>query len=130
MEQELEEQKLTIEDLQQQFNALQFFDDKLEAKNEQLWIEARDKDDVRTQLLLEMLFVNKLNTIASNYNWIAQHEYSKFKQTIFKTKITNLNSETDEFGYIKGFGMKMTPEDFNTYEEFYNEIFVTHLIHD
>lgn len=125
-----EEQKLTIEDLQQQFDSLQFFDDKLEAKNEELWIEARENDDVRTQLLLEMLFVNKLNTIASNYNWIAQHDYSKFKQGIFKQRVTSPKSETDEFGYITGFGMFLSEEDFQLYQEFYDSIFVTHLIHD
>lgn len=116
-----------IDELKLQYENLTYFDQDLKPIYE-LWKQAQEDETMTTQLLMDMLFVNKVNTISSNYDWIARHPDSEFKQKLFKQKLTCKTTITDEFGSVKGFGTAMTPEEWDVWEQFHDEVFKIEVI--
>lgn len=116
---------MTLESFKAMYDSLQFFDGDLNPKNIPAWREAQNDDAYRMQLLMEMLFVSKLETIRRDYERRKQYEYSPFKQKQFKKVLTSPDTKTDEFGNVLNFGMKMDLEEYEMFEELYNEIFIT-----
>lgn len=119
--------KLTVEALREQYASLYYFDEDLNAAHAEEWLKAKENEIIRTQLLLEMVFVNKLQTVGRWYEWVASHK-GKFDEERFYNEITNLQAITDPFGNIHPWGMFFTPEDFDIYKTFYDELFQTEII--
>lgn len=114
---------VTKEDLLHQYNNLQYFNKELTpVDTEAIYAASQDKD-LSLTLLEEMLFVNRLTTISRCFTWEDAHAHRPFHQKLFKQKIVNPKSETDQFGNIHRFGMKMSNKQFDVYKEFHDEIF-------
>lgn len=118
---------MNTDELQLIYDNLTYFDKDLLPVEEE-WLKARDNEELKHQLVLEGIFVNRLNTIASNNEWVLAHEYSPFKQKLFKKIITDPTTETDEFQSVKGFGTKMSKEEWEVYEEFHNKLFIVETV--
>ena len=118
--------------LQDMFKSLQYFS--VDENNEfiplyEKWMGAKDSAHETIQLTIEMQFVNKIQSIGRYKEYLEQYKYSSsFKREFFKKIITSPTSITDSFGMIKDWGMSMTTEEFDTYEEFYDTIYVTSII--
>ena len=120
----------TVEELQAQFDSLHYFTEDLTAKNEDDWVLAKDDQEMRTQLILEMLFVNKLQTIARYYEYLEQHkDESEFTKGIFKSRLTNKSAITDAFGMIPHVGSKLAEDgEFELYQGFYDSLYITETV--
>jgi hypothetical protein len=122
----------TVEILREQFESLQYFSKEtlLPHDKDALMNVVNEGEQQMMQLAMEMMFVNKLNTIARNIEWVHGHSYSPFKAKFFKEKLTNPATEADQFGNVSKWGMKMLPEEWALYEELYNELFQHEVIDD
>lgn len=121
----------TLDALREQFKNLHYFDDELKPQNTDDWIKAKDNEAKRTQLILEMMFVNKLQVIGRVYEWEASHKDAYDEKRFYNT-ITNPKALTNEFGEIineqgeaGGWGMAMLKDEFDVYKTMYDEIFDT-----
>lgn len=117
---------ITVEELIEQYDNLQFFDEELKMKDKDNLYRAYHEPELLGPLTMEMIFVNKLTTISRYNNWKAQKESMSQHHlvNIFKERITNPETPADNFGHIKGFGMKMSIEEFDVFEKAHEEIFI------
>lgn len=123
----------SLEDLHMQFEGLRYHSKETLKPHDPTSIFSipREGEEAMMQFLSEMIFVNRLNTIAVNKEWVLGHSYSPFKARMFKEKLTNPKTECNEFGQVDKWGMKMAlPGEWDLYEKFYNEIFEHTLIDD
>lgn len=114
---------MIVDELQEVYDNLQFFNEEM-VPIESEWNKVKDNDELRHQLVLEALFVNRLNTIAKNHEWIEGNKDSLFKQKLFKKVITDPTTETDEYFCVKGYGTKMTNEEWDAYEQLHYRLFI------
>lgn len=129
----------TIEEVQERFDALVYFDkEELMPVGELDWETIYESPELTAQLISDMMFVNRMNTIARNYEW-RERQISEFKKNELKRKLTDPNAITNEFGEVMSsngndisdrlvIGTKMTPEEWDLYEKFYDTIFNTEII--
>lgn len=96
---------------------LQFFTQDLEADNDKI-LTLKKEDPSYLIFVEELLWVNKLLTI-EKYLSIK----SKFKQNLFRNKITDSLSQADELGIIYRWGIKMTPNEFEEFLNLYQELY-------
>lgn len=119
-----EEYKTTVEDLLTQYDSLEFYDRELTPVNKDLLYKAVYDEELRMKMIMESIFVNKLTTISRNYSWEKQYEHRPFHRKMYKQRLTNVNNpDKDNFGNVKGWGMVMSPEEWDLYEQAHNIIF-------
>lgn len=117
-----------MEELQEQYDNLKYFTQDLTIEDTEAWKLAKTEPELLSQLLLEMLFVNKLQTIGRWYEYMEQHkDESEFQRNLFYNKITKTKI-LGPFGEVDGFGIGMNEEEFEKYKLFYDSIFETTII--
>lgn len=122
----------SIEDLYAQFEGMKYHSkENLKPIDPNALLNVpQEGEEAMMQLVMEMMFVNRLNTIAINKEWRLTYSHAtEFKKNLFKEKLTNPATITDAFGNVHKWGMKMAlPGEWDVYEKFYDEIFEHTLI--
>lgn len=116
----------TVQDLVDQYDRLQFFDKELKPVESELLYKANYDQELLVAMIAETNFANRMATIMRNENWVKQHEFrSEWKRNQYRNKIVNPKTETDKFGNIPHWGMKMSEAEFDTYQAAHDIIFET-----
>lgn len=121
----------TIEELQEMHNSLVYFKDDLTVvDNDVDWSEVRNNPEYLLKFTNEILYINRMNTIAREREWRARNSGSEFQANLMYERITHPNAITNEYGEIDSWGSKLTPEEFELYTKHYDEVFITEYIDD
>lgn len=122
---------MTREELELRHKGLVYFTDDLQPVGELDFEMITQNPELLSQFIADMVYVNKMNTIGRNKSWILGHEYSPFKAQMFKEKLLNKSTESNEFGEVVGWGSKFeNEEEWDLYEKFYDEIFITEIVEE
>ncbi len=119
---------MTFEELQQRYEGLKYFSEDLLPLGDLDWGVIYENPELTAQLIADMMFVNKMNTIGRSKEWALQHINQPFKSKMFKQRIIN-SKFADEFGEVKDWGSNFADEEeFDLYEKFYDEVFKTEVV--
>lgn len=119
---------MTIEELRERHASLVYFNDDLKPKGDIDWTVIRDNPELMAQMIADMMYVNRMNTIARNKEWVLLNAISPFKSKMMKQRLIG-SKEANEFGEVANWGSRFEDEEeWDVYEKHYDELFETSVV--